>query len=53
MIHMKKFAALILALAMAMSLAACNGGKRDFSKVSSSSDLNLTTEEINKLAAED
>ena len=51
---MKKAALLILTLALALSLTACSKKKKpDFKNASSSSDLNLTNEELEKLAAED
>ncbi len=50
---MKKAALLILTLALALSLTACGPSKKpDFKNASSSSDLNLTNEELEKLAAE-
>ena len=50
--HMKKAALLILTLALALSLTACGPSKNAIKKASSSSDLNLTNEQLEKLAAQ-
>ena len=50
---MKKLILMILALALALSLAACGPSKKAIERASSSSDLHLTTEQLEKLAAED
>ena len=52
---MKKLTAWILALALVlgMSLSGCGPSKRAIERASSSSDLNLTAEQIEKLAEKD
>ena len=50
---MKKAALLILTLALALSLTACGPSKKAIQRASSSSDLHLTNEQLEKLAAED
>ena len=49
----KKLTALLLALALALSMAACEPSKRAIERASSSSDLNLTSEQIEKMAEKD
>ena len=49
---MKKAALLILTCALALSLTACGPSKNAIKNASSSSDLHLTSEQIEKLAAE-
>lgn len=50
---MKKLILMILTLALALSLTACGPSKNAIKRASSSSDLNLTQEQIEKLAKED
>ena len=48
-----KIAAIVLALLMLLSLTACGPSKKAIQRASSSSDLHLTNEQLEKLAAED
>ena len=50
---MKKLILMLLTLALALSLTACGPSKKAIERASSSSDLHLTNEQLEKLAAED
>ena len=50
---MKKLILMILTLALALSLTACGPSKGTIKRASSSSDLNLTQKQIEKLAEKD